>query len=172
MKGGSAKLSEAEAQTSSSGASNIKIPSNNNNTTSRGPALEVDTSIPIATPTTTPPLTHATDSANHVNMNTAGVGAGATASSTTEVLSPQQQQQQQHTVVTPFSPTAAAAGAALQSPPQYHLSGNFPAISPVNNSLKSPKSIPFSSLPRGTEDTYNDYNFWKIPPQVIEDEFY
>lgn len=41
----------------------------------------------------------------------------------------------------------------------------------ISNKQISAKSLPGNNLSTGTEDTYNDFNFWRIPPQIIEDEY-
>lgn len=42
----------------------------------------------------------------------------------------------------------------------------------INTDGAKLKAVAFSQLRGTTEDSYNDFNYWKIPPAIIDDDFY
>ena len=80
------------------------------------------------------------------------------------------------TTTTESSATLPHIGASIAAVTGTPLTPTVPDPAPVTASTSAAKIIVakkanFSSLSASTEDTYNDFNFWKIPPQIIEDEY-
>ena len=71
----------------------------------------------------------------------------------------------------PFSTDTAAAASSALSSPLLSIHTHAPTTS-ASAPVTTPSSAAARTLRGSTDDTYNDFNFWKVPLPAIEDEFY